>query len=98
MTLKHNKRNPYPSPKTLKKWYTQGSSANRGRNIPFTCIGGGHIGFCASGPLKGDLNLFAMVFENFVSHFCIMIGMDLSLCKNFRTGHKVHDSLKLSPR
>ena len=54
----------------LKHWksgITQGSSANRGRNIPFTFIGGGHNGFCANGPLEGHLNLFAMVFENLVS-------------------------------
>ena len=71
-----------------KSGITQGSSANRGHNIPFTCIGGSHIGFCANGPLEGDLNLFAMVFENLVS---IPITM-----QNFK--NKVHDSLKLPPR
>jgi len=61
-----HKWNPCPL-KHWKNWYYTRFCANRGRNIPFTFIGGGHIGFCENGPLEGHLNLFAMVFENLVS-------------------------------
>jgi len=53
-------------------------------------FGGGHIGFCANRPLEGDLNLLGVVLKTLCPY--------LSPSKISKTGHKVHDSLKLPPR
>ena len=60
-----HKWNPCPL-KHRESGIAHGSSANTSRDILFTIIGGGHIGFRANRPLEGNLNLLAMVFENLV--------------------------------